>query len=152
MKEPRTYKNKKGETEVTLAFTEKKEDELCDFCSSLKPPYKEYPCRDFQHPLSPLHWSRGEWNACDKCAALVDAGDREGLLQRSLMMASFEHELSAEAEIMTRAFQNAFFANRIKRQPVSAHPEPKSGQPESPGSPASFHNQGGGFPDEDLSK
>lgn len=111
-KEPRIYVNEQGEKEVTLAFTEKPEDELCDFCSALKPPYKVYPCKDFPHPLSPMHWSRGEWNACTKCAELVDADKREELLNRCLLMHSMEHGLSDEAEIMTRAFHNAFFANR----------------------------------------
>lgn len=113
IKKPRTYINEKGETEVTMAFSEKLQDELCDFCAALNPPYKVYPCKDFAHPMSPMHWSRGEWNACSKCAALVDADDREGLLERCMLMHSMEFgEPDPTKSIMTRAFHNAFFANR----------------------------------------
>jgi hypothetical protein len=109
-KKVRTYINEQGETEATVAFTEKPEDELCDFCSALKPPYKIYPCPDFPHPMSPLHWSRGDWNACVPCAELIDADDREGLAQRCMLMHTMEYD--EVSETMMRAFHNAFFANR----------------------------------------
>jgi hypothetical protein len=121
-KELRYYTDEKGRTQVTMALSEKPEDELCDFCSALKPPYKIYDCPDFPHPMAPMQWSRGAWNACTGCAPYIDADDQEGLFERSgLKGMHFAGDL-------LRAFQGEFFKRRFR----SAPPEPKSGQLESP--------------------
>jgi hypothetical protein len=112
IKKLRTYINERGETEATLAFSEKEEDMLCDFCSALKPPYKVYECPDFPHPMSPMHWSRGAWNACLTCADLIDRDDREGLLDRCLLM--YQDVSDNEARIVTKAFHDEFFKRRTK--------------------------------------
>jgi hypothetical protein len=126
----RYYTDEDGRNQVTLAFTEKPEDELCDFCSMLKPPYKEYPCKDFEIPRV---WtiSRNGWNACLKCAELIDANDREGLASRSALMLSFNMgDPPDEIYQEMRELHDLFFANRIMPQPQSAPPEPKSDRPE----------------------
>lgn len=111
-KETRFIVNEEGELAITAAFTEKPEDELCDFCSALKPPYKVYKCPDFPHPMCPLQWSRGEWNACAACAELVDAEDKEGLIERCKIMHSFDYdELDTQ---LLRAFHEEFFRLRIR--------------------------------------
>ena len=145
-KELRIYINERGEQEATLAFSEKEKDMLCDFCSALRPPYRVYECPDFPHPMSSLHWSRGDWNACLTCAELIDQDDREALAERCSLM--FQGVVSEEADIMMRAFHSEFFRLRSK----SAPPEPKSDQPESPESHSSSHNPKDGSPDEDPSK
>ncbi len=132
-KDLRYYTDEIGRTQVTLAFSEKPEDELCDFCSMLNPPYKVYPCKDFEIPGMETN-SLGEWNACLKCAELIDADDREGLADRSSMMLAFNIGEDPTGEIRKdmRVLHDLFFANRIMPQSESSHPEPKSGQPESP--------------------
>lgn len=145
-KKLRTYINEKGETEVTLAFSEKPQDELCDFCSALKPPYKVYDCPDFPHPLAPRQWSRGSWNACSGCSPYIDADDREGLFERCMLMHSFETR-DPDGEAL-KVFQGEFFRLRPGSVPLAQ----KSGQPESHESHSSSHNQGGGFPDANPSK
>lgn len=55
---------------------------ICDFCSSPDVVWS-YPAADFV--LSDTgQASEGAWAACHECAELVQAGDREGLLKRSL--------------------------------------------------------------------
>ncbi len=53
----------------------------CDFCCSIDP-VKEFPCADFPLPHDPGMLSAGAWAACPPCAALVDAGDLNGLVRR----------------------------------------------------------------------
>ncbi|GIW56210.1 MAG: hypothetical protein KatS3mg082_2614 [Nitrospiraceae bacterium] len=54
---------------------------LCDFCSGL-PVTAAYPCRDFTVPGTPCG-SRGAWAACQACAQLIDADQREALARRA---------------------------------------------------------------------
>jgi hypothetical protein len=110
-KKLRSYVNAKGETELTLARSEKPEHELCDFCALFNPPYKVYPCKDFPHPFDPKCWSRGSWNACHSCAAFIDADDRKGLVERCAMLLEFEFgPIHRKQEL--EAFQEGFFNNR----------------------------------------
>src|SRR5580765_4343476 len=85
-KEPRIYIDEEGRKQITLARSEKPEDVLCDFCSGKTRPFKEYKCKDFDSGAGLM--SLGDWNACPKCAELIDADDRDGLLDRVLIMAS----------------------------------------------------------------
>lgn len=154
---PRIYWDTEKATRViTMADSEEDKDAICDFCSRKNPPYKSYDCKDFMN-IESHSWSRGAWAACHTCADLIDSDDKEGLAMRSALMFQFEwgdkikvpiEDLMAEL----RQMHGRFFANRIMPQSQSAPPEPISGQPESPGSHSSSHNQGGGFPDEDPSK
>jgi hypothetical protein len=58
---------------------------LCDFCSAENPIY-EYDCTDFVtvQALPGLAGavSEGGWLACRECAAFIDAGDLDGLIER----------------------------------------------------------------------
>jgi hypothetical protein len=57
----------------------------CDFCNELNPTWS-YPAHDIlMVPVDEderIHQSVGGWAACDACAALIEAGDQEGLLVR----------------------------------------------------------------------
>src|SRR5436309_1239329 len=51
----------------------------CDFCSTQSPRWY-YPAADFE--TLGVVASQGEWWACDSCAALIEANDRESLAVR----------------------------------------------------------------------
>jgi len=54
---------------------------ICDFCSS---PDAKWRCPAISFPVFEISSaSEGDWAACDACAALIRAGDRIGLAQRS---------------------------------------------------------------------
>ena len=79
----RTYKDKDGRTQVTLAKSEREEDALCDFCSGQERPFKTFQCAD--HVIADINTiSTGGWAACPPCAKMIEAHDRDALLQRSL--------------------------------------------------------------------
>lgn len=56
---------------------------VCDFCSAPNPPWG-YLSADFA--MGGIEaWRAGEgWSACDACADLIDAGDWDGLTERTL--------------------------------------------------------------------
>lgn len=111
-KEVRHYIDEQGRTQVTLAISEKPEDELCDFCSGHERPYKEYKCKDLD--AGDGLTSLGDWNACPKCTALIEADDRDGLLDRVLIMVSGRlNQIPDVREHFHRLF-NLFHENRIK--------------------------------------
>lgn len=60
-------------------------DIICDFCSAPEVQWR-YHARNIR--LGSLfgveHMSEGDWAACSPCRELIDAGDREGLLKRSI--------------------------------------------------------------------
>ncbi len=56
---------------------------ICDFCSHPDPRWK-YPANDFQLEDVQRLGSQGAWAACDECAALIESGDKTGLLERAL--------------------------------------------------------------------
>lgn len=58
---------------------------VCDFCSST-PIVRCYPAADFiaYQFDNVVGESVGGWAASQECAALIDAGDREGLASRSI--------------------------------------------------------------------
>jgi len=108
-KKLREYIDEEGRRQITMAESEKPEDELCDFCSNIRKPFKVYPCKDFE--TLPGVISRGEWNACSKCAELIDADDREGLLDRCQLMMNFEGIPGTREGL--RVLHDLFFKNRI---------------------------------------
>jgi hypothetical protein len=55
------------------------------------------------------HWSRGSWKACSKCAELIDANDRQGLLER---VALIQMEIGQVPSVLLKAFHEGFFKNR----------------------------------------
>jgi hypothetical protein len=70
---------------------------MCDFCPAQNPdPAWAYPCGDSVGVLAEVEvgtgrvtdaarWgSRGAWLACDPCSTLIESGDAEGLILRTL--------------------------------------------------------------------
>jgi hypothetical protein len=80
-RELRSYKDKEGRTQVTMAASEAPEDYLCDFCSSQERPFKRFMCNDFEAEDGIN--SLGAWLACPTCTDMIDARDQESLLARS---------------------------------------------------------------------
>ena len=111
MKELRLYKDSEGKTQATLAESERLEDELCDFCSGQRRPYRVYKCKDFAYETMPQLNSTGDWNACPECAALIDANDREGLVQRCSLILDMDGMPGSIDGL--RKLHEQFFNNRI---------------------------------------
>jgi hypothetical protein len=107
--EPRIYVDSEGRRQGTMAKSERPEDMLCDFCSEVHVQFKVYNCKDFDAGLGIM--SRGKWNACLKCAELIDANDREGLALRSTIMLADESKHDCMDTM--RELHAKFFANRI---------------------------------------
>lgn len=57
------------------------EGPLCDFCSDSEPS-RTFHSRAFEP--APGQYVTADWLACWRCAQLVEAGDRDGLLERAL--------------------------------------------------------------------
>ena len=105
--EPRYYIDDQGRTQATLAKSEKPEDEICDFCCSHEHPMKVYHCKQFQIDNMVF---LPEWDACEECAFYINAGNRKGLLSRSL----FENGvLDADTALAVKMVQDKFFDNLI---------------------------------------
>jgi hypothetical protein len=90
----------------------------CDFCSELAPSWA-YPARDFvaMHIGSIVSTSEGWWAACDGCHGLIEAGDRNGLADRSAALFVVANPESAEVIDSLRGelqcIHDLFFANRL---------------------------------------
>ncbi len=54
---------------------------ICDFCMSPRPAWC-YPAMSFLDALGSK--SVGDWLACAECHGLIEAGDRDGLLERAI--------------------------------------------------------------------
>lgn len=89
----------------------------CDFCSVPGPEWR-FPARSFFAYCAPrvAGESVGDWAACDKCYALIEADDRRGLAQRSLDQLVLKHpEASAVAAVLYEELaelHQQFFAHR----------------------------------------
>ncbi len=96
---------------------------VCDFCGD-REPVTAFPCRDFVLESGPdlNDLSTGLWAACSGCAELIRAGDREGLVERSVL--AFIRRFTQMASDMppgrltgdTRRRFNAFWRNRITEE------------------------------------
>jgi hypothetical protein len=91
---------------------------VCDFCSAVNPIYS-YDCADFVTMETPLTTSQGAWLACKECAALIDAGAQQPLVNRCWMihktMYPFLNEQSQND--MTESFRR-FFTSRKGRKSI----------------------------------
>jgi hypothetical protein len=86
---------------------------LCDFCSEPHATWR-YPARTFVAYVAAgfVGQSVGDWAACGACHALIEAGDRNGLLERSLTRLLEKHpqmrpdqdELREELAVVHRMF------------------------------------------------
>ncbi len=91
---------------------------ICDFCSGLQVRWC-YPARDFFNVVSGgptgivVSESVGGWAACEQCHGLIEAGDEEALLNRSVQnfveLYGFLPPTLAED---IRRIHNQFFAHR----------------------------------------
>lgn len=69
---------------------------VCDFCSDPRI-VTDYDCSDYVIPVTGPDGktmklgSKGKWAACAQCAAIVDRGDQEALLQRSMECLFLKH-------------------------------------------------------------
>ena len=53
---------------------------ICDFCSGPNPAWR-YPATTFRDSFGSK--SVEDWLACEACHAMIEAGDREGLIERA---------------------------------------------------------------------
>lgn len=89
----------------------------CDFCD-LPGPTRTFEAADVLIDLgSPvvLHESLGGWAACQTCGTLIDAHDRDGLVQRSYEAFARDHPEAATPEVldMIRTVHVAFWQGRL---------------------------------------
>lgn len=91
------------------------EDSICDLCAH-PAPNRTYPAVDVVIDLGddgPLHLSEGGWAACEDCARLIDADDRDGLADRCLVELQRRSGIpSAELLPMLRVILTAFWSSR----------------------------------------
>lgn len=94
---------------------------VCDFCSvNDSEEWWAFPCADFEYDVQfdgfPKGGSKGEWEACQTCHALILADDRRALARRAL-----EHDLQRNPEMeghynylyaITRRMHEGFFKHR----------------------------------------
>jgi hypothetical protein len=92
----------------------------CNFCDSLSVSWL-YPAHDFV--MEQLGYkSEGAWLACDACHLLIDAGDTDGLLMRSvkIFVATHPKELTPPeiyenvVRAIIRAGHKRFWESRIE--------------------------------------
>jgi len=91
---------------------------ICDFCSEPEVAWR-YPARNFlaYAVAGVVGQSVGDWAACPTCHALIEAGDRKGLSERSLRtLLDKNPEMRAAASELREqiaGFHQMFFANRL---------------------------------------
>ena len=90
---------------------------VCDFCSSPEVVWR-YPAHNFiAYVIGDIAGqSVGDWAACPACKALIEAGDRVGLADRSaaLLITANPEMASAKDELVGElmSLQSMFFANQ----------------------------------------
>ena len=90
---------------------------ICDFCSEPGVTWR-YPAHNFlaYAVAGIVGESVGDWAACRICHGLIAAGDRRGLLDRSLrtLLEKNPEMIPAEAELREQIahFHQMFFANQ----------------------------------------
>lgn len=90
---------------------------VCDFCSELRPTHSVL-CFSFDVqdpvPVTQPMTSRGDFLACDACFAIINANDREGLIQRAKASFIRRHGYwHADVERALRSFYRQFWEHRI---------------------------------------
>lgn len=99
----------------------KREELVCDFCSLPEISWS-YPVTEFEQRMEVDgkvfdNVYLGDWAACDKCHDLIEAGDKEGLLDRCFLSEhSVYKKCSAEENVEYRkkvtVLHEEFFAMR----------------------------------------
>jgi hypothetical protein len=101
---------------------------VCDFCASETDADRitwEYPAKTFtmfvRFPVATMYTSHGNWGACVKCHRLIDDGDQEKLVQRSVDVFFANERMDMDnvpipvlvlLKTSMRELQDEFFANR----------------------------------------
>lgn len=96
---------------LTLTLSPEPGTEVCDFCSET-PIVKGYPCPEFTMEVQLLGrklnlGTDNLWAACATCAALIDAGDSDGLCQRSIE--KFDGPMGEEGRVFIRNLHAKFW-------------------------------------------
>jgi hypothetical protein len=99
-------------TRIGAGGSEVKREVICDFCSGSSVRWS-YPAKTFRAFVGT---SVGDWAACERCHHLIESGDRDGLMKRSLItfiVANPDMEPRA-SEVMRNisALHAMFFENR----------------------------------------
>lgn len=95
----------------------------CDFCTADYPTWL-YPCEPFTVAVIANGQTHAQdsgddgWAACDPCAALVDAGDRDGLMDRLLAQSPPDPRDLALVRATLAVFQGNFFLHRTAGPPA----------------------------------
>lgn len=88
----------------------------CDFCFAADPTWR-YPCKSFDVKGTHNYGSYEDWTACDKCHDVIEAGDRDKLVQRAMKGPSARKMKGSAAAVVLRhslhGLYRDFFANRI---------------------------------------
>jgi hypothetical protein len=91
---------------------------VCDFCTDI-PVVVAYPCGlvVVETPIG-THASSDPWGACADCHAMIEANDRDGLVQRSSANFAREQGATSAEDLafiarMIRDVQAGFFAARL---------------------------------------
>lgn len=85
---------------------------ICDFCSSpvVRWTFHVLPIPIVvDTPVGVLNCSNDDWAACLPCKLLIDAGNREDLLERTLHTYPTEIRFEAEVRDSVRKFHGQFF-------------------------------------------
>ena len=91
---------------------------ICDFCSAPNVAWR-YPAQSFlaYAIAGVVGQSVGDWAACRTCHELIEAGDRRGLLERSLgtLLEKNPEMRPAESELRSQIahFHRLFYDNQI---------------------------------------
>lgn len=102
------------------------DDCVCDFCSA-PGPHWVYEAEDFRMGTTVVgnatfnHSSRGAWGACQPCRDFIEAGDRKGLLRRSveaLVEGGAPADLVEFFAANIKVAHDGFFANRLPTPPA----------------------------------
>lgn len=81
---------------------------VCDYCGDLGPCW-DYDCHQFD--IEEIGFgSLGEWAACSQCSELIEAGDYDGLLERTV---SASPETGERLRELIRAIHYGFRIDRI---------------------------------------
>lgn len=92
--------------------------EVCDFCLSTAVAY-EHDCSMVMLETSDgTHLSDDPWSACAECHALIEAGDRPGLLRRAIEGISNSNERGVLDIVSLAELIAQFFERKGESRPI----------------------------------
>jgi len=92
---------------------------ICDFCNAPNPVWR-FRARPFLIDYGPITGeSDADWAACNACREMIVADDRNGLVDRAMLMAPAIPDLpEADVRELRRWSQGLFFTHRVPCAPV----------------------------------